>query len=76
MAYLDARPLPEERMARLRKVFKLGVGQQQQQQQGGDKKGKKHKQQHKGGGEGLEKQEEEEDLEHAIISRVAAKHVL
>lgn len=73
MAYLDARPLPDDRVARLRKVFKLGVGQQQQ---GGDKKGKKQKQQHKGGGEGVEEQEEEEDFEHAIISRVAAKHVL
>jgi hypothetical protein len=72
-AYLDARPVPEARLARLRKVFKLGAGQDQ-----GGKKGKKQGKGPQGQAEegpGDEK-ETEEDLEHAIISRIAAKHVL
>lgn len=68
-AYLDARPPREERVARLRNVFKLGSGQQQ-----GGKKVKK--QQQKGGEVEKEAEKAEEDLEHAIISRIAAKHVL
>lgn len=76
-AYFDTRPLPEERVARLCKVFKLGGGQNQGQ--GGKKGGKKaNKGGGGGGGGGSGGQEEEaaaEDLEHAIISRVAAKHV-
>ena len=83
-AYFDAQPLPEERVARLRKVFKLG--RDQKQGQGGKKGGKKANKGGGGGGSGggvgaadgqeEEEEEAEEDLEHAIISRVAAKHVL
>lgn len=76
-AYFDARPLPEERVARLRKVFKLGSGQNQDQ--GGKEGGGKRARKGGGGGGGSDRQDEEvvvEDLEHAIISRVAAKHVL
>lgn len=84
-AYFDARPLPEERVARLRKVFKLG--RDQKQGQGGKEGGKKANKGGGGGGSGgavgaadgqkeEEEEEAQEDLEHAIISRVAAKHVL
>lgn len=76
-AYFDARPLLEERVARLRKVFKLGRDQNQGQ---GGKKGRKKANKGEGdGGVGAaheQEEEEGEDLEHAIISRVAAKHVL
>lgn len=72
-AALDARPIAEERLARFRKVFKLGAGQPQQR---GVKKGKKAQTEGEAEPAAGGQREYEEDWEHAIISRIAAKHVL
>ncbi len=79
LPFLDARPLTAERVARFRKVFKLGV-----EEGGGHKKGGKKKKEQEEEGEGSEPvpppppsgRDEAEELEHTIISRIAAKRLL
>lgn len=89
---LDARPIPPARLARFRKVFKLGAAAAAADEKKGNKqKGKKKKKTTDiEGGEQLEslpspppppptsqeEEEMEEDIEHAIISRIAAKRLL
>jgi tRNA threonylcarbamoyladenosine modification (KEOPS) complex Cgi121 subunit len=90
---LDARPIPPARLARFRKVFKLGAAVAADEKKGNKQKGKKKKKKTEEREEGGEQQESlpspppppppsqeeeemEEDIEHAIISRIAAKRLL
>lgn len=87
VACLDARPLSNERLERFRKVFKVDEGGGKEGGKGGGKGGGGRRKQKGsesmvveegggGGGGGRAGRDEAEELEHAIVSRIAAKRLL
>lgn len=81
MAYLNARPLSKERIERFRKVFKIEEGKREGGKGGGGgrrkQKGSESIVVEGGGGAGRRAgRDEAEELEHAVVSRIAAKRLL
>jgi hypothetical protein len=84
VACLDARPLSNERIERFRKVFKVEEGGKEGGKGGGGGGRRKQKGGENmvveegggGGGGGRAGRDEAEELEHAIVSRIAAKRLL
>ena len=83
VACLDARPLSKERIERFRKVFKVEEGGREGGKDGGGGGRRKQKKggesmviEGGGGGGGRAGRDEAEELEHAVVSRIAAKRLL
>jgi len=81
MASLNSRPLSKERIERFRKVFKIEEGKREGGKGGGGgrrkQKGSESLVVEGGGGAGrMAGRDEAEELEHAVVSRIAAKRLL